>query len=88
MTYQETCQYLFNQMPMFEKQGSAGYKEGLTNTVLLDEHLGHPHQSYATIHIGSMTYFLELAIEEIVNAKNLILNLLAIVEKDMIHIKL
>lgn len=52
MTYQETCQYLFNQMPMFEKQGSAGYKEGLTNTVLLDEHLGHPHQSYATIHIA------------------------------------
>jgi hypothetical protein len=44
--------------------------------------------AYATIHIGSMTYFLELAIEEIVNAKNLILNLLAIVEKDMIHIKL
>ena len=52
MTYQETCQYLFNQMPMFERQGSAGYKEGLTNTLLLDEHLGHPHQSYATIHIG------------------------------------
>ena len=52
MTYQETCQYLFNQMPMFEKQGSAGYKEGLTNTLLLDEHLGHPHQSYATIHIA------------------------------------
>ena len=52
MTYQETCQYLFNQMPMFEKQGSAGYKEGLTNTMLLDEHLGHPHQSYATIHIA------------------------------------
>ena len=52
MTYQETCQYLYNQMPMFERQGSAGYKEGLTNTLLLDEHLGHPHQSYATIHIA------------------------------------
>ena len=52
MTYQETCQYLYNQMPMFERQGSSGYKEGLTNTLLLDEHLGHPHQSYATIHIA------------------------------------
>ena len=39
-------------MPMFERQGNAGYKEGLTNTLLLDEHLGHPHQSYATIHIA------------------------------------
>jgi dihydrofolate synthase/folylpolyglutamate synthase len=37
---------------MFERQGNAGYKEGLTNTLLLDEHLGHPHQSYATIHIA------------------------------------
>lgn len=52
MTYQETCRYLYNQMPMFERQGSAGYKEGLTNTLLFDEHLGHPHQSYATIHIA------------------------------------
>lgn len=52
MNYQETCQYLYNQMPMFERQGSSGYKEGLSNTLALDEHLGHPHQSYATIHIA------------------------------------
>lgn len=52
MTYQETCHYLYNQMPMFERQGNAGYKEGLTNTLLLDEHLGHPHQAYATIHVA------------------------------------
>lgn len=52
MNYKETCEYLFNQMPMFEKQGTAGYKEGLDNTLALDEHFGHPHQSYATIHVG------------------------------------
>ena len=52
MNYQETCEYLFNQMPMFERQGASGYKEGLTNTHLIDEHLGHPHKSYATIHIA------------------------------------
>ena len=52
MNYQETCEYLFNQMPMFERQGATGYKEGLTNTLLLDEHLGHPHQAYATIHVA------------------------------------
>ena len=52
MNYQETCEYLFNQMPMFERQGASGYKEGLTNTHLIDKHLGHPHQSYATIHIA------------------------------------
>jgi dihydrofolate synthase/folylpolyglutamate synthase len=52
MNYQETCEYLYHQMPMFEKQGASGYKEGLSNTCALDEHFGHPHQQYATIHVG------------------------------------
>lgn len=52
MNYQETCEYLYEQMPMFERQGASGYKEGLSNTLALDEHFGHPHQSYATIHVG------------------------------------
>ena len=52
MNYRETCEYLFSQMPMFEKQGASGYKEGLDNTLALDEHFGHPHLSYATIHVG------------------------------------
>lgn len=52
MNYQETCEYLYNQLPMFERQGASGYKEGLSNTLALDEHFGHPHQCYATIHVG------------------------------------
>ena len=52
MTYKETCQYLFNQIPMFEKQGASGYKEGLENTHKLDEHFGHPHRNYLTIHVA------------------------------------
>ena len=52
MNYKETCEYLYNQMPMFERQGASGYKEGLSNTLAFDEHLGHPHQAYKTIHVG------------------------------------
>ena len=52
MNYKETCEYLYSQMPMFERQGASGYKEGLSNTLALDEHLGHPHLSYKTIHVG------------------------------------
>ena len=52
MTYQETCEYLFNAMPMFERQGSSGYKEGLENSLTLDEHFGHPHTSFLTIHVA------------------------------------
>ena len=52
MDYQETCNYLFTQVPMFEKQGVSGYKEGLENTHALDEHFGHPHKNFRSIHIA------------------------------------
>ena len=52
MNYPETCEYLYHQMPMFERQGASGYKEGLSNTLALDEHFNHPHHHFATIHIG------------------------------------
>ncbi len=52
MTYQETCEYLYNAMPMFEKQGASGYKAGLENSHQLDEHFGKPHQNYMTIHVA------------------------------------
>ena len=52
MTYQETCNYLFTQTPMFEKQGVSGYKEGLENTLALDQHFGHPHKDFRSIHIA------------------------------------
>ena len=52
MTYQETCEYLFNAMPMFERQGASGYKEGLDNSLALDEHFGHPHKQFLSIHVA------------------------------------
>lgn len=52
MTYQETCDYLYHQTPMFERQGASGYKEGLDNTIALDQHFGHPHRKYRTIHVA------------------------------------
>lgn len=52
MTYQETCDYLYNMLPMFERQGASGYKAGLDNTLALDSHLGHPHHAYATVHVA------------------------------------
>ncbi|MBQ2210164.1 MAG: bifunctional folylpolyglutamate synthase/dihydrofolate synthase [Prevotella sp.] len=70
MTYQETCEYLYNQMPMFERQGASGYKEGLSNTLALDEHFGHPHRSFATIHVagtngkGSVSHTLASILQE------------------------
>ena len=52
MTYQEATTYLFTAAPLFQNIGAGAYKEGLSNTHLLDEHFHHPHQNYKTIHVG------------------------------------
>lgn len=52
MTYSETIEYLYNRVPMFQKIGAGGYKEGLDNTLALDKHFDHPHRKFKTIHIA------------------------------------
>ena len=52
MTYDETVTYLYNSTPVFEHVGASAYKEGLENTLALDEHFGHPHRKYKTIHVA------------------------------------
>lgn len=70
MNYQETVEYLFSSTPVFEKIGAAAYKPGLQNTYALDEHLGHPHTQYKTIHVagtngkGSCSHTLAAILQE------------------------
>lgn len=70
MTYQETTDYLFNSYPVFEHVGGSAYKEGLANTRALDEHFGHPHRAYPTIHVagtngkGSCSHTLAAILQE------------------------
>ena len=52
MTYEQTVSYLFQATPAFEKIGAGAYKEGLSNTHLLDAHFGHPHRLFKTIHVA------------------------------------
>lgn len=52
MTYQETLAYLYNSAPLFQHVGKAAYKEGLENTLALDEYFGHPHKKFRSIHIA------------------------------------
>jgi dihydrofolate synthase/folylpolyglutamate synthase len=52
MTYEETCDWLFNQTANYESQGQGGYKASLDNMLKLDEHYGNPHKSFRCIHIG------------------------------------
>jgi dihydrofolate synthase/folylpolyglutamate synthase len=50
--YQAAIDFLYNQAPMFQNVGKAGYKADLENTFYLDKYLGVPHKYYRTIHIG------------------------------------
>ena len=52
MTYEETLQYLFAQLPMFSRIGAAAYKKDIHNTVALCEALGNPHHHFKSIHIA------------------------------------
>ncbi|MDR1561760.1 MAG: bifunctional folylpolyglutamate synthase/dihydrofolate synthase [Dysgonamonadaceae bacterium] len=70
MTYEQTIDYLYNSAPMFQKIGSAAYKEGMENSFLIDEHLGYPHRRYATVHVagtngkGSVCHMLASVLQE------------------------
>lgn len=52
MNYQDTLTYLYNSAPLFQQVGSTAYKEGLENTLALDEHFGHPHRLFRTLHVA------------------------------------
>lgn len=52
MTYKETLDWMFVQLPMYQMQGASAYKKDLTNTLLLTEYLGHPEAGIKTIHVA------------------------------------
>lgn len=70
MNYDETVTYLFNCAPPFQQVGGAGYKEGLSTTIELDNHLSNPHRKFRTIHIagtngkGSTSHTLAAILQE------------------------
>lgn len=51
-TYQETLDFLFSQLPMFQNQGSKAYNNKLDKSLALDAYFKHPHRLYKTIHVG------------------------------------
>lgn len=52
MTYQETLDYLFNAMPMYQRVGAQAFKADLVNISKLCNHLGNPQNRFKSIHVG------------------------------------
>ena len=70
MNYQETLEWMFNQLPMYQNQGATAYKKDLTNTILLMDYLRHPEKNIKTIHVagtngkGSTSHLLAAVLQE------------------------
>lgn len=52
MTYQQTLDWMFAQLPMYQQQGASAYKKDLTNTLLLMKHLDNPERNLKCVHVA------------------------------------
>lgn len=70
MTYQETLDWMFVQLPMYQRQGAAAYKKDLSNTLLLTDKLKNPENNFKSIHVagtngkGSTSHMLASVLKE------------------------
>lgn len=51
-SYEQTIEYLYANLPMFQRVGAVAFKKDLTNTLALCEALGNPQQKFKSIHVG------------------------------------
>lgn len=70
MTYKETLDWMFSQLPMYQKQGKTAFKKDLSNTLKLAKHLNNPENSFKAVHVagtngkGSTSHMLASILQE------------------------
>ena len=70
MTYQETLDFMFSQLPMYHRIGAAAYKADIQPTIDLMTALGNPERKFKSIHVagtngkGSCSHFLASILQE------------------------
>ncbi|MCK0131893.1 bifunctional folylpolyglutamate synthase/dihydrofolate synthase [Flavobacteriaceae bacterium F08102] len=70
MNYQETLDWMFSKLPMYQRQGSSAFKKDLTNTLALAERLHNPHQKFKSVHVagtngkGSTSHMIASVLQE------------------------
>ena len=71
MNYHQILEDIFARFPMYHKQGSSAYKEGLENIEELAQMAGNPQDKLVTIHIagtngkGSVAHLLSSYFQEL-----------------------
>ena len=70
MNYQETLDWLYAQLPMYQRVGQSAYKANLDNTYKLSTYLHHPEKAFKSIHVagtngkGSTSHMLASVLQE------------------------
>ncbi len=70
MNYQQTLQWMFAQLPMYQNQGKKAYTNKLANIRAFAEYLHHPEQQFKSIHVagtngkGSCSHMLASILQE------------------------
>lgn len=70
MNYQDTVNWMFQQLPMYQNKGKSALKKDLTNTIKLSNHLDNPHIGFKSIHVagtngkGSTSHMLASILQE------------------------
>lgn len=70
MTYQETLDFMFSQLPMYHRIGAAAYKNDIQPTIDMMAALGNPERKLKSIHVagtngkGSVSHFLASILQE------------------------
>tara|TARA_R110001583_G_scaffold122337_1_gene273619 strand:- start:1622 stop:2839 length:1218 start_codon:yes stop_codon:yes gene_type:complete len=70
MNYTETLDWMFAQLPMFQRQGKTAFKKDLTNSLAFSKHLNSPEKKFKSIHVagtngkGSTSHMLASVLQE------------------------
>ena len=70
MNYNETVNWMFQQLPMYQNQGATAYRKDLTNTILFAKQLQNPEENLRCIHVagtngkGSTSHMLASILQE------------------------
>ncbi len=70
MNYRETLDWMFAQLPMYQRQGAKAYKIDLTNTIELASYLQNPEKEFKSIHVagtngkGSTSHMIASVLQE------------------------
>ena len=70
MNYQETLEFLYSRLPMFQRIGAAAYKADLNTTLEICRRLNHPENRFRSLHVagtngkGSVSHLLASVFQE------------------------